>query len=570
MVAFLTLALSLSLVVHSWAAPATLEPRISTTIADLKFPQIPANLLCDIPFISQWICPRDSGGSSTSSSLSVSTPLGTAEGTSDTSGVVRYAVRYGSADRWQPSSVVTSWALPAGASNASGLPLACPQGTDPTQYSEDCLAMLLYVPPSVQIGSDAPTLMWIHGGSFVSGSATGPGLDGSILATNSDAIIAVVQYRLGALGFMAPSDETNLAVQDIMTAMQFLQKVVPSFGGSASKITLDGQSSGANMIRAILAVPSASDLFQSAILQSDPMDYGFLNTTMQDTLQTFFNEQLPCSSADSSCLSSLSVSDILLAQSSLMGNASSLVPAAGAAEPIRPVRDGILITSPLDSTAPFPSQTKPILLSTVLDEAMLTIYGYYTSPITVTFYDEIVNVSFGEPRAERLLSAEEYIVPVSSSNSNSVQDARPQLQVMGTDQVWRCATWTFARNWVASGGQAWVGLYVVGASYPGNSAVPECTETGSVCHQDDIEIVFGTAPSPTSAQSALINEMQARYKAFLTTGNPNTDSYPTWTEATSTTIDALELGGSGNYAAGACNVTYWGEYVEYDYQVYDI
>lgn len=70
---------------------------------------------------------------------------------------------------------------------------------------------------------------------------------------------------------MAPSGEMNLAVEDMVTCMQFLQKVLPSFGGSASKITLAGQSAGGNMIRALLAVPSASSLFQSAILQSDPM-----------------------------------------------------------------------------------------------------------------------------------------------------------------------------------------------------------------------------------------------------------------------------------------------------------
>jgi carboxylesterase type B len=70
---------------------------------------------------------------------------------------------------------------------------------------------------------------------------------------------------------MAPSGKTNLAAGDILTALHFLQKVLPSFGGSPSKITLAGQSSGANMIRGVLAMPSASSLFQSAILQSDPM-----------------------------------------------------------------------------------------------------------------------------------------------------------------------------------------------------------------------------------------------------------------------------------------------------------
>ena len=73
------------------------------------------------------------------------------------------------------------------------------------------------------------------------------------------------------LGFMAPNGQTNLAVKDTVTALQFLQTIAPSFGGDASAITVDGQSSGANMIRALLAAPSVSDLFQYAILQSDPM-----------------------------------------------------------------------------------------------------------------------------------------------------------------------------------------------------------------------------------------------------------------------------------------------------------
>lgn len=75
----------------------------------------------------------------------------------------------------------------------------------------------------------------------------------------------------GQLGFMAPDGSTNFAVKDIVTALQFVQKVVPSFGGNPAKITVAGQSSGASMIRALLAVPSASNLFQSAIIQSDPM-----------------------------------------------------------------------------------------------------------------------------------------------------------------------------------------------------------------------------------------------------------------------------------------------------------
>lgn len=80
-----------------------------------------------------------------------------------------------------------------------------------------------------------------------------------------------MQYRLGAFGFLSPSGESNLAVKDSVNALNFLQKVLPSFNGDTSKVTIAGQSSGATMVRALLATPSASSLFKTAVLHSDPM-----------------------------------------------------------------------------------------------------------------------------------------------------------------------------------------------------------------------------------------------------------------------------------------------------------
>lgn len=82
----------------------------------------------------------------------------------------------------------------------SAKPLMCAQvGADSSASSEDCLSALIYVPSSVKSGSNVPTFMWIHGGSFTEGSATADGLDGIALATATDSIVVVVQYRLGAV-----------------------------------------------------------------------------------------------------------------------------------------------------------------------------------------------------------------------------------------------------------------------------------------------------------------------------------------------------------------------------------
>jgi len=123
---------------------------------------------------------------------------------------------------------------------------------------------------------------------------------------------------------------------------------------------------------------------------------------------------------------------------------------------------------------------------------------------------------------------------------------------------------------VQNGGTAYVGKYLVGATYPGNEGVPYCTQPGIVCHQDDIEIVFGTVSNPTKVQSSLITEMQSRYKAFLANGNPNTHSvHSTWTPASTSNINLLLLGGSGEEPVGACTPDFWGKTALYDYQFFD-
>ena len=154
---------------------------------------------------------------------------------------------------------------------------------------------------------------------------------------------------------------------------------------------------------------------------------------------------------------------------------------------MRPVLDGALIQSTLDSTTPFPPVSKPLILSTVRNEAGPTIYSRFTDPMSTSLYPIVVQSSFGEPKASNLLAFPSYQVPVLADGLTA--DARVELETMGSDGVWRCPTWTFARSWTVHGGKAFVALYTVGATYSDNEAIPFCTETGSVCHEDDIEIV---------------------------------------------------------------------------------
>jgi hypothetical protein len=216
-------------------------------------------------------------------------------------------------------------------------------------------------------------------------------------------------------------------------------------------------------------------------------NYGFLSPTVQSKLQQYFNKQVGCSVADTSCISSLTLGAVLSASDALYNNAMSIDPSATREEPMRPVHDGVLITSTLDSSSPFPQVSKPIILSTVVNEAGPAIYGSITAPLDALSYAELVGSSFGEPCSSNLLAFPGYQVPNPAGGQTA--DARIQLEKLGTDQVWRCPTWTFARSWTQHGGRAFVAQYTLGATYQDNKNIPFCFGPGVVCHEDDIEIV---------------------------------------------------------------------------------
>jgi len=141
--------------------------------------------------------------------------------------------------------------------------------------------------------------------------------------------------------------------------------------------------------------------------------------------------------------------------------------------------------------------------------------------------------------------------------------------VLFTDYYYRCPSWTLARSYANLGGQPYVAVFTVGATYTPLQVVAYCA-AGAVCHQSDIFIVFGTTPSPTSAQTALTSEIQARYGSFLKTSNPNPSgsSLTVWNPS-GATVNALQLGGSGAAPIGACTPSSWGADVPYDYQLFN-
>lgn len=91
------------------------------------------------------------------------------------------------------------------------------------------------------------------GGGYSLFSATG--LDPTeFMTTNNNTFISVIiQYRLGAFGFL-PGDDVkadgalNAGLLDMNFALQWVQKYIEQFGGDPSRVTIAGESAGAGAV----------------------------------------------------------------------------------------------------------------------------------------------------------------------------------------------------------------------------------------------------------------------------------------------------------------------------------
>ena len=141
--------------------------------------------------------------------------------------------------------------------------------------SEDCL-YLSVATPAKSVDEALPVMVFIHGGAFRT-EHYGGDLWQSLARRG---VVAVsVEYRAGALGFMAHADlakeadghSGNYGILDQIFALQWVQRNIRNFGGDPSKVTIFGESAGAMSCHILCASPLAKGLFRACISQSGAM-----------------------------------------------------------------------------------------------------------------------------------------------------------------------------------------------------------------------------------------------------------------------------------------------------------
>ena len=92
--------------------------------------------------------------------------------------------------------------------------------------------------------------------------------NGSHLAHEHNVVIAATNYRLGALGFMAFQSQSkaqattgNWGILDQQSAMRWIKREIPAFGGDPDRIMIFGESAGAISTVLHLTLHGSNGLF---------------------------------------------------------------------------------------------------------------------------------------------------------------------------------------------------------------------------------------------------------------------------------------------------------------------
>ncbi len=177
--------------------------------------------------------------------------------------------------RWQAPRPVDGW---NNVRDASEFGPICAQSRPPDQagppMSEDCLTLNVWAPADA--ADPLPVMVWIHGGGHQFGSGRDPAFDGTEFAKDG-IVLVTINYRLGALGFMAHPELTaeapygssgNYGILDQIAALRWIQQNIAAFGGDPGNVTIFGESAGAGAVNILQASPLAEGLFHKAIGES--------------------------------------------------------------------------------------------------------------------------------------------------------------------------------------------------------------------------------------------------------------------------------------------------------------
>jgi para-nitrobenzyl esterase len=406
---------------------------------------------------------------------------------------------------------------------------------------EDCLTLNVYAPaagPALLASADLaatprvlprmgrrPVMVWLYGGGFHFGASGW--YDPSVLAQKAGVVVVSLNYRLGALGFLAhpalraedPGSSSSLALLDQQAALRWVKANIAAFGGDPGNVTLFGESAGGWSTCFQLASPGAAGLFHRAIIESGActLPNSVISRSEAERGGLAMAAELGCAdpATAAACLREKSGEQILRARphrpSSVGQNGWSPV-----------VGDALLPLDPREAFARGRFNRVPVINGTNLDEGRL-----FAGPLTVigqmrtaASYAAMVNKIFGQ-RAPAVLA--EY--PPEPSPGIA-------FATVVTDAIFACPArrlnrllaphvavhaYEFADPETATTLPPLPGVMRLGAYH-----------AGEIAYVMQSRWVLADPASFTPPQRALSDTMQGYWTTFARNGNPNAPGAPPW------------------------------------------
>lgn len=464
-----------------------------------------------------------------SSSIDVSTEAGLVRGTRVGEIADFLGIPFAKAARFAPPEPPEPW---EGIRDCTTFGPVCPQVPAPAPFDllmrtgpadEGCLNLNIWAPGGAR---NAPVLVWLHGGGFLSGSGSDPMYDGRRLAADG-VIVVAINYRHGPFGFLhADSDwgrAGNRGIEDQLAALRWVQDNIGSFGGDRERVTAGGVSAGAMSVAALLSTPAAGSLFRRAILQSGAGHHALpeqvavrVADTIAATIKTNTGDELASAPAGALVAAVQALFDDRASLPALLGDS------AAVGLPVAPVIEGRLLSQrPIDALKEEPPVGVDVLIGTNAEEWRLF---PAVAPDLADPPREMVKAMLTAHLGDRADAALELYA-----------SARPEaplvdlLSAAETDRIYRVPAVRLADVLVARNN-----VFVYRFCWP----TPALGGRVGACHAVEVPFVFGTQADPAcvgltgpDAPNELSENVRAAWARFISEGAPGHvggAAWPTW------------------------------------------
>jgi para-nitrobenzyl esterase len=454
---------------------------------------------------------------------------GQAAGTIDEFLGVPYAAPPAGRLRWRAPQPAAHW---TGVRAATQFGPHCPQYSSKFgigSMSENCLFLNVYAPAGSSLASRAlPVLVWIHGGDLTAGESDDYNPAGLV---QDGTVVVTVNYRLGALGFLAhpalaarsggPSGDYGL--MDQQAALRWVQRNIRGFGGNPRNVTIAGESAGGLSVLAQLVSPAARGLFAKAIVESGAYSLLLPGLSAAESSGEAFAAKAGCAGQTAACLRGLPVTTILNDQGAVGIN----------------VDGGVLPQSIGTALASGDFSHVPVINGTNHDEwrLFIAIFRPLTGPVTAANYQSMIASTASVSPAEAAAVATRY--PLSSFASPA--DA---LGAVGTDAIFACPALTVDQE---------LSRFAPTFAYefndehaPQRFLPPVSGFSYGAAHASEIQYLFqlNVTLYPgffTAGQQHLAVSMQRYWTAFARVGVPSAPGEPAWPQFPGSTQRMISL-----------------------------